>query len=54
MNNIGKATVIILKQPTIKVAESDYKNYIYHVTTTTQSQKNSLKAQKILAHIARH
>lgn len=32
MNNIKRANVVILKQPTVEKAKSDYKNYTYSVT----------------------
>lgn len=46
MNNIGGANIVIMKQPIVEDAKSDYESYIYLVTSATWSQKKNLEAKK--------
>ncbi len=46
INNIGGANVVILKRLTIEEAEDNAEDYIYPVTSSTQSQKKNLEAKK--------
>ena len=46
MNNIADANVVILKRPTIKEADNDFKDHTYPNTAVAQSQKKNLKAKK--------
>ena len=47
MNNIGDTNVVILKRPTMEETENNAKDYIYPVTSATQSQKKNVEAIKL-------